>query len=110
MRGSLVVLVPIAEHKSYALDSLLEAITRLTLPHDHCFLFHVNRSSASFAEDLRLRLSNLAERDWGPLDPLYSYAGLPGSLPHQRQEVENDLIGAFYAEGGRLPILQFEKR
>jgi len=54
--GRLVILVPIAEHKTYALPSLLDSILKLTLPHDHCFFFHVNRSKPAFAEHLRLEL------------------------------------------------------
>jgi len=57
------------------------------------------------ADNLAARLAALGERDWGPLDPLYSFAALPGSLPHQRREAENDLIAAYYAAHNRLPTL-----
>ena len=57
------------------------------------------------ADSLRARLAALSERDWTPLDPLYSFAELPGSLPHQRREAEGDLLGAYYAVSARLPAL-----
>ena len=49
----LAVMVPISEHKRYAVPDLVRCLGALTAPLATAFFWHVNRSSRAFAEDLR---------------------------------------------------------
>jgi len=56
--------------------------------------------------DLRGRLQTHA-RSWDPAAEFSSVATPQAGEVHQRHELENDLIGGFFAERGRSPLRQF---
>ncbi|GCE12540.1 hypothetical protein [Tengunoibacter tsumagoiensis] len=59
------------------------------------------------AQCLRDRLITHAKKDWRCQMPLYSYvAWEEGILTYQRHEIENDLLGGFYAQAQTMPTFQ----
>lgn len=58
--------------------------------------------------NLRTRLSEHAQKNWGETGAAYSYATCSlDILPHQLKEWENDLIAGYYAKEKRAPLYQF---
>lgn len=55
-RNRLVILVPTAQHKAYALNAFLEAAPAMTLPFEHIWLIDMNRATPAYAEDVRWRI------------------------------------------------------
>lgn len=59
------------------------------------------------SKNLRNRLITHINRPWGCSKPLFSYVQLPNGTPaYQRHEIENDLIGGFYALANQTPKFQ----
>jgi hypothetical protein len=57
--------------------------------------------------DLYQRLRVHQQKSWGSAYPYFSYVTLPADTPsYQRHEIENDLIGGFYAQTKRIPKFQ----
>ena len=57
--------------------------------------------------NLRQRLSAHARKTWGSTPSLFSLVQLPDTTPdYQRHEIENDLIGAFYAQTQNVATFQ----
>jgi hypothetical protein len=59
------------------------------------------------SENLKNRLSTHAKKSWSGIRVFFSYVEFTSdTLPHQRHEIENDLIGSFYALRGVVPRFQ----
>lgn len=57
--------------------------------------------------NLRERLRNHEKKTWGLEPPLFSFVQLPQNTPtYQRHEIENDLLGGFYAQTKQIPKFQ----
>ena len=57
--------------------------------------------------NLRSRLKTHAAKDWQRQTVCFSYVALPEQmLAYQRHEIENDLLGGFYAQTGTIPLFQ----
>lgn len=58
-------------------------------------------------KDLKSRLTTHVKKNWQCRIPLYSFAELSENTPvYQRHEVENDLLGSFYAQSQTMPKFQ----
>ena len=58
-------------------------------------------------KNLKTRLAAHARKNWQCQKPLYSFVELPEDTPtYQRREVENDLLGGFYAQSQNMPKFQ----
>ncbi len=59
------------------------------------------------SQNLKSRLTTHARKIWQHSDPLFSFVELPhGTLAYQRHEIENDLLGGFYAYSQTMPKFQ----
>ncbi len=59
------------------------------------------------SKNLRNRLATHAVKNWGSAAAFFSYVPLPGDTPaYQRHEIENDLLGGFYAQTRQIPLFQ----
>lgn len=59
------------------------------------------------SQNLGSRLASHAIKDWGCPMTLFSYVELPDDTPtYQRHEIENDLLGGFYAQMKGIPKFQ----
>jgi len=57
--------------------------------------------------NLRTRLNTHAAKDWQHQTVFFSYVPLPAHTPaYQRHEIENDLLGGFYALTRNIPLFQ----
>ncbi|WP_420799492.1 GIY-YIG nuclease family protein [Ktedonobacter robiniae] len=57
--------------------------------------------------NLRSRLTTHAKKNWQCQQPLFSFVTLPEGTPsYQRHEVENDLLGGYYAQFQTMPRFQ----
>lgn len=57
--------------------------------------------------NLRQRLMSHARKNWQCETPLFSWVQLPENIPsYQRREIENDLLGGFYAQAYTVPAFQ----
>jgi hypothetical protein len=57
--------------------------------------------------NLRQRLRTHEQKLWECTTPLFSYVKLPEDTPvYQRHEIENDLIGGYFAQTKRIPKFQ----
>ncbi|GCE12494.1 GIY-YIG nuclease family protein [Tengunoibacter tsumagoiensis] len=57
--------------------------------------------------NLRQRLTDHARKNWQCQTPLFSWVQLPERIPsYQRREIENDLLGGFYAQAHTMPAFQ----
>lgn len=60
------------------------------------------------SHQLSKRLKTHSAKSWKPYQPLVSFYVLPDEiLPHQRHELETDLIGAYYAAFKQPPVFQY---
>lgn len=59
------------------------------------------------SKNLRDRLTTHAAKDWQHSTVHFSYVEFPGDTPaYQRHEIENDLLGGFYAQTKQIPLFQ----
>jgi len=66
-------------------------------------LLYIGESS-----NLQSRLRSHSRKNWGPfLVQTAFYASEQGMLPHQRHEVESDLLGSFYYTEKSTPVFQY---
>ncbi|GER89726.1 hypothetical protein KDW_38880 [Dictyobacter vulcani] len=58
--------------------------------------------------DIRSRFQAHMRKNWHCPNPVFSFASLSSDLlPHQFAEIENDLLGSYYAQAHTLPAFQF---
>lgn len=59
------------------------------------------------SKNLRNRLATHAVKDWQSPTVFFSYVEFPDDTPsYQRHEIENDLLGGFYAQTRQIPLFQ----
>ncbi len=59
------------------------------------------------SQDLRDRLLQHVKKSWQRCAPQFSFVRLPEDTPgYQRREIENDLLGGFYAQTRQIPTFQ----
>ncbi|EFH84772.1 conserved hypothetical protein [Ktedonobacter racemifer DSM 44963] len=56
---------------------------------------------------MRNRLTTHSKKNWQCQHPLFAFVELPKDTPfYQRHEVENDLLGGYYAQLQTMPKFQ----